>query len=420
MKKNNAWTIIVLVMVMVALPIAVVLVGRSAEVRNRAAEPIMPESGYCKCTNRTTPPIPMFPEQVCVNPKTLEFYHPCTGCAQCIGDENAAFCNSGQPKDINWQAFLCPAMGGSITWGEYCDNPEQYDAHCDTSAVNKCQCCRLVTVYMNTNYYCSMDTEWVWSEPDVTVSPTEIPTQIPTQIPTLIPTDTPIMTPTLIPTNIPTVKPTNTPTEIPTPTITPTPPVCECATSDYCYDAIAEFGGKQWNPCVACESMCLEKAKGESLAPESLAKKYFCSYLGIELTLGEYCQNPVNFEKCGFDIDPCQCCNLTGITGYFGNVGECTSAVCKYIPDITTTPTLTPTPISGCTVTCEREETDYKGMDKWGGDYNCDGSLTGGDFMIWRIEFLDKITGDFLKSDGNCDNKVSLADYSKWREEYLK
>lgn len=75
---------------------------------------------------------------------------------------------------------------------------------------------------------------------------------------------------------------------------------------------------------------------------------------------------------------------------------------------------------SECLVSCKKTDANYVGMDKWGADYNCDGDVTGGDFIIWRREFLDKIVGDSLQSDGNCDNKVSLADYSKWREEYLK
>lgn len=104
---------------------------------------------------------------------------------------------------------------------------------------------------------------------------------------------------------------------------------------------------------------------------------------------------------------------------------------CKITPTPTNTPTIMPAEglcksvvldslHPECLVSCKKTDDNYIGMDKWGADYNCDGDVTGGDFIVWRKEFLDKIVGDFLQSDGNCDNKVSLADYSKWREEYLK
>ena len=410
MKKNNAWTIIVMVMVMVALPIAVVLVSRSAELRNRAADFME----HCSCVNATS--------AECTSLKANGIaYKPCNACNEFCGDP--ATCDEGDPVDWRLSAFKCNTPGHEVqvSWAWYCDDPEYWDTECplDTVDVDKCQCCKLDVYVAGKTFHCTTS-EWI---PGATLTPTEIPTQVPTEIPTSIPTNT------IVPTA------TNTPTETPTPTITPTPPVCECITSDYCYDAIADFGGKQWNPCVACESMCVAKDRGESLAPESLAKKYDCPNLGIQLNLGEYCQNPINFEHCGLDIDPCQCCNLTGITGYFGDVGECTSATCQYIPTPTNTPTNTPTMMPAedlcksvvldslhpeCSVSCKKTDANYVGMDKWGGDYNCDGSLTGGDFMVWRIEFLDKIVGDFLRSDGNCDGKVSLADYSRWREEYLK
>lgn len=104
---------------------------------------------------------------------------------------------------------------------------------------------------------------------------------------------------------------------------------------------------------------------------------------------------------------------------------------CKITPTPTNTPTIMPAEglcksvvldslHPECLVSCKKTDDNYIGMDKWGADYNCDGDVTGGDFIVWRKEFLDKIVGDFLRSDGNCDGKVSLADYSRWREEYLK
>jgi hypothetical protein len=69
----------------------------------------------------------------------------------------------------------------------------------------------------------------------------------------------------------------------------------------------------------------------------------------------------------------------------------------------------------GCTK-CESDS--YQGMNRWGGDYNCSGDLTAGDYIIWRDEFFKK--GTEREADGDCDGKTSLSDYSKWREEYLK
>jgi hypothetical protein len=71
-----------------------------------------------------------------------------------------------------------------------------------------------------------------------------------------------------------------------------------------------------------------------------------------------------------------------------------------------------------CLVSCKKMDDNYVGMDKWGGDYNCDGGLTTGDYIVWRDEFFKK--GTEREADGDCDGKTSLSDYSKWREEYLK
>jgi len=69
----------------------------------------------------------------------------------------------------------------------------------------------------------------------------------------------------------------------------------------------------------------------------------------------------------------------------------------------------------GCTK-CESDS--YQGMNRWGGDYNCSGDLTTGDYMAWRDDFFKK--GTERNADGDCDGKTSLSDYSRWREEYLK
>lgn len=69
----------------------------------------------------------------------------------------------------------------------------------------------------------------------------------------------------------------------------------------------------------------------------------------------------------------------------------------------------------GCTK-CESDS--YQGVNRWGGDYNCSGDLTAGDYIVWRDEFFKK--GIERKADGDCDGKTSLSDYSRWREEYLK
>lgn len=87
-------------------------------------------------------------------------------------------------------------------------------------------------------------------------------------------------------------------------------------------------------------------------------------------------------------------------------------------PTMTPTPTITPTPMLGC-LRCSEVKSNYSGPEKSGGDYNCDGAVNGGDYVVWRNEFLDKLVGSRLQADGNCDKRVSIADYSIWREAYL-
>ena len=76
---------------------------------------------------------------------------------------------------------------------------------------------------------------------------------------------------------------------------------------------------------------------------------------------------------------------------------------------------------SECKFRCEQIKTNYIGPNKWGGDYNCDGALTGGDFSVWRDEAIDKeFVGTRVESDGTCDGRSTVADYARWREEFLK
>lgn len=53
-------------------------------------------------------------------------------------------------------------------------------------------------------------------------------------------------------------------------------------------------------------------------------------------------------------------------------------------------------------------------------DYNRDGVVNGGDYVVWRNVFIDKMTNSGFFADGNCDKKVTIADYSYWREVYSK
>lgn len=73
-----------------------------------------------------------------------------------------------------------------------------------------------------------------------------------------------------------------------------------------------------------------------------------------------------------------------------------------------------------CTVRCEQIRTKYVGANKWGGDYNCDGIVSNGDFDIWRKELFMDQKGSRIESDGDCDGEVNIFDYSLWRQKYLK
>lgn len=84
---------------------------------------------------------------------------------------------------------------------------------------------------------------------------------------------------------------------------------------------------------------------------------------------------------------------------------------------------------STCSV-CSEEKNGYVGPDKSGGDYNCDGVLTTGDYIVWRGEYLDyvlkRVNKNRYVANGNCKSNSDLyyltgtRDYSLWRENYLK
>lgn len=91
--------------------------------------------------------------------------------------------------------------------------------------------------------------------------------------------------------------------------------------------------------------------------------------------------------------------------------------------EITITPIetiITGTPITIACQDCKTLNSDYVGNGRHGGDYNCDGTVNGSDFIVWRREALDKIMKyNCWQADGSGDDKVSLQDYSLWRERYL-
>lgn len=70
-------------------------------------------------------------------------------------------------------------------------------------------------------------------------------------------------------------------------------------------------------------------------------------------------------------------------------------------------------------VKCEDIKADYVGPNKNGGDYNCDGTLGGGDFSVWRDEAIDKEINTPIASDGDCSGQSTVSDYSWWRQKYL-
>lgn len=101
-----------------------------------------------------------------------------------------------------------------------------------------------------------------------------------------------------------------------------------------------------------------------------------------------------------------------------GEYNSCTWTTITPTITLTPTPTSTPTPGFNCGL-CSFQKSGYYGPEKTGGDYNCDGIVNMGDYVVWRREYIDKIIGNILKSDGDCDGRVTTADYSKWREKYL-
>lgn len=71
-------------------------------------------------------------------------------------------------------------------------------------------------------------------------------------------------------------------------------------------------------------------------------------------------------------------------------------------------------------VRCKDLKINYVGQDITGGDYNCDGIVTLGDFTVWRNEGIDNELNVPVRSDGDCSGKVTVNDYSWWRKKYLE
>lgn len=80
-----------------------------------------------------------------------------------------------------------------------------------------------------------------------------------------------------------------------------------------------------------------------------------------------------------------------------------------------------------CSV-CADTKVNYVGDDKKGADYNCDGIVNMGDYVIWRNEYVDKLNGKTqtrYEANGNCHFDpatkfvTGLDDYSLWRQTYL-
>lgn len=91
-------------------------------------------------------------------------------------------------------------------------------------------------------------------------------------------------------------------------------------------------------------------------------------------------------------------------------------------PTLTPTPTQTPTPIPKCKKCVEEIGSSYSGGDRAGGDFNCDGLISGLDYNIWREEFIKeyKKFSNYWRADGGCNGQVLLSDYSRWSSSYLK
>jgi len=228
---------------------------------------------------------------------------------------------------------------------------------------------------------------------------------------------------------------------------------CQKATGCYGYEGGMRIdpNARYFDPCIGCVQ-CKDKVRGEGLARVNIDTVFTCVPLNNKrITWGEFCEKPDVYSVCtNLGLEVCQCCNIDGWSPTYGRTDKCTVGSCGIptatltpTPTITQTPTptLTPTPTEvpknwqktcksvnvgeiihpECKFRCEQIKTNYVGPDKWGGDYNCDGILSGGDFSVWRNEAID---GEYVEgrvdADGTCDGRSTVADYSRWREELLK
>ena len=268
-------------------------------------------------------------------------------------------------------------------------------------------------------------------------------------------------TPTQTPTNTPTQTPTNTPTLTLTPTLTPTS-VPRCSKIEGCYNSSYQ---------IDCTCGLVDDSNN------SLANNYcdvYCGEFYYNCAPDGGCNGMLefyNYQRCKAYYPGANTCYTTS---YCDN--RCPTLTLTPTPTATRTPTLTPTatstprisntptptatrtptptitptimPWAGvckkvvnkteikitltltpmptidhpeCKFRCEQIRTNYIRPNKWGGDYNCDGIVSTGDFNVWRNEVINQIfTKGRIEADGTCDGRSSIWDYSFWRQKYLK
>jgi len=205
---------------------------------------------------------------------------------------------------------------------------------------------------------------------------------------------------------------------------------CKAKTGKTCYTKAQQ---------TSCDSVCKPKNCIDYSNKIVESGSYGCK----SYTVQAYCDNGsfVSPEKsCISCIDgvckkPCgglnqDCCE--GDTclnnNLFCRFGKCVNAFCGNLDQDCCTNSLCNFSFLTCwqgkciedkkCLSCTSVKSGYIGPDRSGGDYNCSGDLTTGDYIVWRDEFLKK--GTERNADGDCDGKTSLSDYSRWREEYLK